>query len=105
MMFAVKQLLVSHTALYETGFFQPGSVSLLEQAFKKLLVELRPHMLGLVEWFSIGDVFPSVIGNKYGDIYEAQLEFSQNSRLNEHQVPPFYEKYMKPTMTMYKPKL
>ena len=104
-MFAVKQLLVSHTALYETGFFERGSVTLLEQAFKKLLVQLRPHMLGLVEWFSVGDVIPSVIGNKYGDIYEAQLEFSQKSRLNEHQVPPFYEKYMKPTMTMHKPKL
>jgi hypothetical protein len=62
-------------------------------------------MLGLVEWFSVGDVIPSVIGNKYGDIYEAQLEFSQKSRLNEHQVPAFYEKYMKPTMTLHKPKL
>jgi len=37
-MFAVKQLLVSHTALYEAGFFERGSVTLLEQAFKKLLV-------------------------------------------------------------------
>jgi hypothetical protein len=104
-MFAVKNLLVSHTALYETGFFERGSVALLEKAFKKLLVDLRPHMLGLVEWFSVGDQIPSVIGNKYGDIYEAQLEAAQNSRLNQHEVPPFYEKYMKPTMTMYKPKL
>lgn len=77
----------------------------MEKAFKKLLVDLRPHMLGLVEWCACGDYIQSVIGNKYGDIYEAQLEAAQKSRLNQHEVPPFYEKYMKPTMTMYKTKL
>jgi hypothetical protein len=62
-------------------------------------------MLSLVEWFSTGDTQPSVIGNKYGDIYEAQLQTAMNSRLNQTPVPAFYEKYMKPTMRMYKPKL
>jgi hypothetical protein len=95
----------NHSALYETGFFQKGAVQLLESAFKRLLVDLRPHMLGLVEWFSTGDTQPSVIGNKYGDIYEAQLEAAVGSRLNKQPVPSFYEKYMKPTMRMHKPKL
>jgi hypothetical protein len=104
-MFAVKQIMSSNNALYETGFFQKGQNKLLEQAFKKLLVDLRPHMLGLVEWMSIGDVLPSVIGNKYGDIYEAQYEAAVNSRLNQQQVPSYYEKYMKPTMMMHKAKL
>jgi hypothetical protein len=104
-MFAVKQIMTSNNALYETGFFKKGQNTLLEQAFKKLLVELRPHMLGLVEWMSIGDVLPSVIGNKYGDIYEAQYEAAVNSRLNQQQVPSYYDKYMKPTMNMHKAKL
>ena len=104
-MFAVKQIMSSNNALYETGFFQKGQNKLLEQAFKKLLVDLRPHMLGLVEWMSIGDVLPSVIGNKYGDIYEAQYEAAVNSRLNQQQVPSYYDKYMKPTMMMHKAKL
>lgn len=50
-LFAVTNLRASHTALYETGFFKQGSAALLDGAFKKLLVDLRPHMLGLVEWF------------------------------------------------------
>ena len=104
-LFAVYHLRKNHNALYETGFFQKGSAALLESSFKKLLVDLRPHMLGLVEWMSVGDTQPSVIGNKYGDIYEAQLEAAMNSRLNQQPVPAFYEKYMKPTMTMHKPKL
>lgn len=70
-LFAVKHLKENLTALYETGFLQPGNVTLMEKAFKHLLVELRPHMLGLVEWFTVGDTYPTVIGNKYGDIYEA----------------------------------
>jgi hypothetical protein len=104
-LFAIKQLKDNHAALYEVGFFGPGSVELIERAFKKLLVDLRPHMLGLVEWFSVGDTTPSVIGNKYGDIYEAQLETAMKSKLNTGEPPSFYHKYMKPTMTMYKPKL
>ena len=82
-MFAVKHLLSNHSAMYETGFFEKGANLLLEKAFKKLLVDLRPHMLGLVEFFSLGDIVPSVIGNKYGDIYEAQLEAAVNSKLNQ----------------------
>lgn len=103
-MFAVKQIMTSNNALYETGFFKKGHNTLLEQAFKRLLVEMRPHMLGLVEWLSIGDTLTSVIGNKFGDIYEAQYEAAVNSRLNQG-VPSYYEKYMKPTMTMHKARL
>ena len=98
-------MLGNHTGLYECGFFARGSIELLERSFKKLLVDLRPHMLGLVEWFSVGDTYHSVIGNRFGDIYEAQLEAAMKSRLNTEKVPAMYEKYMKPTMTMYKAKL
>lgn len=102
-LFAAKHLKDSATALYETGFFSKGAATLLDQANKHLLVVLRPHMLGLVEWFSVGDSIPSVIGNKFGDIYEAQLNAAVTSRLNKNKVPSYYEKYMKPTMTMYSP--
>ena len=40
----------------------------------------------------------STIGNKYGDIYEAQLEVAKNSRLNTGSPPPYFEKLMKPIM-------
>ena len=38
----------------------------------------------------------STIGNKYGDIYETQLEVAKNSRLNTGKPPRYFEKLMKP---------
>ena len=66
--------------------------------------DLRPNMIGLVEFCPIIDE-TSTIGNKFGDIYETQLEVAKASRLNKNVVPPYYETLMKPTMTMRKPKL
>jgi len=40
----------------------------------------------------------STIGNKYGDIYEAQLEVAKGSRLNTGKPPPYWERLMKPVM-------
>jgi len=67
----LKQLRHDNQALYETGFFGPGANVLLDAAFKQLLVELRPHMIPLVETSPIIDVGYSTIGNYYGDIVEA----------------------------------
>jgi hypothetical protein len=39
---------------------------------------------------------PSVIGNKYGDIYELQLEMAQKSRLNKDEVVPYFDELLKP---------
>ena len=73
-----------------------------------ILIELRPQMIPLVELKSDelqDQSYLSAIGNKYGDIYELQLELAKRSKLNKQQVPSFYEKYMKPTMNMHKAKL
>jgi hypothetical protein len=42
------------------------------------------------------DFLLSSIGNKYGDIYEQQLDFAINSQLNKTPVPSYWETYMKP---------
>ena len=64
-------------------------------------------MIPLVEGFPhiAEDTSFSTIGNKWGDIYETQLEFAKNSRLNKNKVPRYYDTIMKPTMTYRKPKL
>jgi len=44
-------------------------------------------------------VMVSSIGNSYGDIYEAQLEWAQASSINsldKNGVPPYFESYIKP---------
>merc|ERR1712046_103571 len=74
-LFAVKQLMDDSEPLFETGFFTSGSGQLRDAAFKKLLVDLRPNMLGLVEYSpNFESALATTIGNKYGDIYEKQLE-------------------------------
>lgn len=83
--FALKQLHIDAQACYETGFFGRGSKLLMSNAMKALLVELRPHMIPLIELTTdeVSDFsYASSIGNKYGDIYEKQLSLAMNSRLN-----------------------
>lgn len=62
-------------------------------------------MVPMVEAFHLEGQDFTVIGNKYGDIYEKQFEFAKNSKLNKSQVPAWYRTYIKPTLTMIKPKL
>lgn len=63
-------------------------------------------MLPFIEYYpELSYGLKSTIGNDHGDIYEKQLEVAKNSRLNKDEVPPYYEKYMKPTMTMRTSKL
>jgi len=104
--FALKNLLKDTQSLYECGFFNAKSGALMNDAYAKLLVDLRPHMIPFVEYsdsLSVG--LKSTIGNDHGDIYETQLEVAKNSRLNKTEVPPYYDKYIKPTMNMRIPKL
>ena len=104
--FAVKEIRNDPLSLFECGFFRPGSSQLTDASYKKLLVDMRPHMIPFIEFspnFLSG--IKSTIGNAHGDIFETQLEVAQNSRLNRTQVPPYFEKYIKPTTTRRVPKI
>ena len=84
---------------FENGFFGKGTLKNLKLAMNHCLVQLRPQILNLVESMQIPDhVHPSAIGNEYGDIYEQQLELAQTSRLNEHEVPPYFDELIKPIL-------
>jgi len=103
--FALKTLLTDTQGLYECGYFGEGSQQLVEDSLHKCLNELRPQMIPIVESFKCDSLDHNTIGNQYGDIYELQLDTAKKTRLNKQPVPSFYDKYMKPTMTMYKAKL
>jgi len=98
--FIIKELQTDLSHLYETGFFGPGAGALLDEGFKLVLQQLRPHMVNLVETSQSVETYNiSFIGNKHGDIYEKQLEHMMGTKLNEKPRPRYYEKYMKPVMT------
>ena len=103
--FALKQLLTETEGLYECGYFTEESPQLIDDSLQKLLIELRPHMVPLVESFAVDSSDYNVIGNRYGDIYELQLETSRQAPINKVLVPSYYHKYMKPCLNMYKGKL
>ena len=104
--YALKHIIKDPQSLYECGFFNLKSGKLLNESYAKLLVDLRPLMVPFVEynphWMQ---GMRSTIGNDHGDIYETQLAVAKNSRLNKNEVAPYYEKFMKPTMTMRREKL
>lgn len=99
--FTLKQLTMDASILYETGFLKSGAKPLIAAAMQKLLTELRPQMIPLVELKTdeIKDMsFMSAIGNKYGDIYERQLELSMESRANQKSRPDFWKSHVKTAM-------
>ncbi len=60
-----------NSTLYEAGYFAQGTAPVLLESIKKLLVELRPQMIPLIEsWEFPDEILISAIGNSYGDIYE-----------------------------------
>lgn len=69
--FALKSILNDPQPLYESGFFKAGSGMLLNDAYAKVLVDLRPHMIPYIEYSpNMTLTLRSTIGNDYGDIYE-----------------------------------
>ena len=97
--FGLKQLSLDSMPCWNTGFFTKGHASILSDAYSQALVELRPHMIPLVEYKQEIDniyVNMSAIGNEYGDIYETQLNQAIDSKLNEHPVPEYFESLVMP---------
>lgn len=98
-MSALDDLLADTAAVYDTGFLAPGSLRAMQEAFDQSVKKIRPQMIPIVECYLAPDHFkPSVIGNSYGDIYEWQLANAKKSRLNQTEVPRYFDKLMKPIL-------
>ena len=99
---ALDNLLNGGSVVFDSGFFATGSYANLQQAMSISIKKLRPQMIPLVESIYCPEgLIPSVIGNSYGDIYEAQMEQAKKSRINQHNpdnIPPYFDKLMKPVL-------
>jgi hypothetical protein len=97
--FALDSLVKDSAPVFDAGFFGKGTGELLTKALAIEVSKLRPFLIPLAESYYVPDTnSPSSIGNSYGDIYELQLELAQNSKLNKHEVPPYFEELIKPIL-------
>lgn len=73
--YALKQILIDTSALYEIGFLSQGASKLLNQALDEQLTALRPNMISLVELVDDSSFIKSAAGNHHGDIFESMIEY------------------------------
>ena len=45
---------------------------------------------------NVNYTYLSCVGNKYGDIYESQLEWARGSKLNKNPIPDYYKTIIRP---------
>lgn len=77
-------MLSNGALLFATGYFAPEALTMISEALDIVVKRVRPQLIPLCEsWFLEDEMWPSSIGNKYGDIYETQLDWAKNSRLNK----------------------
>ena len=98
--YALKSLVDDCGVVFDSGYFAASAHKNLKTALDQLIKKMRPHLIPLAESFSLPDfIFPSSIGNSYGDIYEQQLKWAMNSKLNledKDGVTDLFENYIKP---------
>jgi acyl-CoA oxidase len=99
--FGVHDLLNHSISLHQSGYFNKSHAQLLRKYYEQCLADMRPHALNLIEsYLHTDNNLNSCIGNYYGDIYEQQLDWAKNSKLNKRTEPlPGFDKYMKPFYT------
>ena len=81
--YALQSLVEDCGAVFDAGFFAPSAHKNLKSALDLMVRKMRPHLIPIMECFAVPDeIMPTSIGNFYGDIYEQQLEWAKNSRMN-----------------------
>lgn len=69
----------------------------LQQWLEKLLSEIRPNAVGLVDSFDIRDeILASTLGAYDGNVYERLFEEACKSPLNSEPVNKSFDLYLKP---------
>jgi acyl-CoA oxidase len=81
------------------GIFDRNVLRLIRGAISRLLDELRPECVALVDAFDIPDrVLNSTIGRSDGNVYEALYEAAKKSSLNLRDPFDGYEEVLRPKL-------
>ena len=83
------------------GYLDAKTAGLVKGAVVKLLDDLRPNALALVDAFDFPDrVLCSTIGRSDGMVYEALFEQAKKSTLNKREVFDGYEEVLRPRLDL-----
>eukprot|EP00095_Tigriopus_kingsejongensis_P009257 maker-scaffold922_size80897-snap-gene-0.22 protein:Tk09257 transcript:maker-scaffold922_size80897-snap-gene-0.22-mRNA-1 annotation:"probable peroxisomal acyl-coenzyme a oxidase 1" len=76
-----------------------GHLAFAQDKLLTLLSEIRPIAVSIVDAFDIPDEgLKSTLGCYDGNVYERMLDAAEKGPLNKSDVPPAFEKYLKPLM-------
>mmetsp|Transcript_10003 Transcript_10003/g.33058 ORF Transcript_10003/g.33058 Transcript_10003/m.33058 type:complete len:246 (-) Transcript_10003:844-1581(-) len=85
--------------LLETGWLDPAGPAEARAAVSRLLADLRPDAVALVDAFGLSDwELSSVLGRHDGDVYTHLLAWARRSPLNRKEKMEAFEKHVRPLM-------
>jgi acyl-CoA oxidase len=85
--------------LLEAGWMVPSSPAAARAAVSRLLAEIRPEAVALVDAFGMSDwELSSVLGRHDGDVYTHLLAWARRSPLNRIETMQAFEKHVRPLM-------
>ncbi|TKR72830.1 hypothetical protein L596_020225 [Steinernema carpocapsae] len=105
-LFALDALTHHASSLTMGGYLSDAQLLAMKQGIYTLLARLRPNAVALVDSLDFSDrELHSVLGRRDGNVYQALLEWAQQSQLNKTDVLPTFEKYLGPMMKDARSKL
>uniref|UniRef100_A0A0M3IWA5 ACOX domain-containing protein n=1 Tax=Ascaris lumbricoides TaxID=6252 RepID=A0A0M3IWA5_ASCLU len=88
------------------GLLDGQQVAYLRSIFYRMMDNMRPNVVALVDAFDINDrELNSVLGRRDGKVYENLLEWAQLSPLNKTDVINAYKEYLEPYMKQARSKI
>eukprot|EP01130_Rhizamoeba_saxonica_P015474 TRINITY_DN6950_c0_g1_i1.p1 TRINITY_DN6950_c0_g1~~TRINITY_DN6950_c0_g1_i1.p1 ORF type:complete len:650 (+),score=133.70 TRINITY_DN6950_c0_g1_i1:79-2028(+) len=98
-LFALTHLYQDRADLLVDNYFDKHTIYLLQQNRRNLIRDLRPELVSLVDAFDHHDLtLNSALGRHDGKVYEALIQLSRQSPLNQQDVISGYKEYIQPIL-------
>ena len=107
LLYGVEKIVERSSSFYEMGVISSSTLKNIQNLREKLLAELRPDALTIVESFEYDDnTLHSAIGAADGNVYERLMDWSKNYNVvNKEEVRKELVEEIKKAKSQLKPKL
>ncbi len=107
LLYGLEKIVERSSSFYEMGVISSSTLKNIQNLREKLLAELRPDALTIVESFEYDDnTLHSAIGAADGNVYERLLDWSKNYNVvNKEEVRKELVEEIKKAKSQLKPKL